>query len=168
MLRAISLFVVLMGLWLLLSGHYTPLITGFGVLSCALAVYIAFRMDIIDREGHPVHLSWRAPVYWLWLAWEIVKSNIEVALRCIRPGPPIAPLIVDAPVSQHSDLGIVTYANSITLTPGTVAMETFSDHIVVHALTQGFADGLLSGTMDRYVSLVEGGAGHPPAGEDPA
>ena len=156
MLRAISLFCVLFATWLLLSGHTDPMLVGFGVASCALAVYIARRMDIVDHEGHPVHLTWRIPLFWAWLGWQILKSSWDVARRCVSPGPPIDPRIIRVPVSQKTDVGVVTYANSITLTPGTVSMRTFRDEIEVHALTGAAADDIESGEMDRFVTKVEG------------
>lgn len=156
MLRAISLFCVLFATWLLLSGHTDPLLVGFGVASCALAVFIARRMEIVDHEGHPVHLSWRIPLFWAWLGLQILKSSWDVARRCVSPGPPIDPRVIRVPVSQKTDVGVVTYANSITLTPGTVSMRTFHSEIEVHALTGSSADDLEGGKMDRFVTRVEG------------
>ena len=39
------------------------------------------------------------------------------------------------PFSQKSDLGQTIFANSITLTPGTISVEVEEDHFLVHALT---------------------------------
>ena len=65
MLHAISLSAVLLGTWLLLSGYFTPLLISFGVLSLVIVICIAWRMDVIDHESHPVHLTWRIPAYWI-------------------------------------------------------------------------------------------------------
>ncbi len=158
MLRAVSLFAVLFVTWLLLSGVYEPLIVGFGVASCLLAVLIARRMEIVDHEGHPVHLGWRAPLYWVWLGWEVVKSNIDVAKRIVSPGLPISPTVVTVKTSQSTELGQVTYANSITLTPGTISLRVDKDSIYVHALSRDAAAALEQGEMDRRVTETEGGA----------
>jgi len=48
------------------------------------------------------------------------------------------------------------YANSITLTPGTVSVDLDPGVIVVHALHEDAADGVLEGEMDRRVSAGEG------------
>ena len=157
LLRAVSLLFILMAVWLLLSGHYDALIIGFGIASVLSVVWIARRMDIVDREGLPVHLSWKAPLYWLWLGWQVLKCNIDVAWRCVAPGPPISPRIVRVKASQTTDLGVVTYANSITLTPGTVSLRVERDHIRVHALTKAAADDLVAGAMDRTVQRLESG-----------
>jgi multicomponent Na+:H+ antiporter subunit E len=49
----------------------------------------------------------------------------------------------------------VIYANSITLTPGTVSVELENGSILVHALTKAGADGLSSGDMDRRSTVFE-------------
>ncbi|MEX1206005.1 MAG: Na+/H+ antiporter subunit E [Dongiaceae bacterium] len=158
MAHAISLALVLYGLWLLLSGHYEPLLLGFGVLSCALVVAIALRMDVVDKEGHPVHLGWRALAYWPWLLLEIAKSNIDVARRVLHPALPISPTLVRVKASQSSDLGQVIYANSITLTPGTVSIELEDGMIDVHALTGETAAALEAGEMNRRILAMMGEA----------
>ncbi len=156
MLRAISLCVLLFALWLLLSGHFEPLLLALGAVSCVGVVAIAWRMDVIDREGHPVDLSWRIFLYWPWLLWQIVKANVEVARLILHPALPIAPLMRKVPTSQGSELGQVIYANSITLTPGTVSVDVEPSAIHVHCLTPGLAADLDSGDMDRRVTGVEG------------
>jgi multicomponent Na+:H+ antiporter subunit E len=150
-----SLAACLAVLWLLLSGHGEPLLLGLGLTSVALSVYIAHRMDVIDHEGHPIHLGWRAPLYWLWLLWEIIKSNIDIARAILHPKMPIAPSVFDVEASQKTEIGQVVYANSITLTPGTVTIAMAGNKLTIHALTQGSRDGLLTGDMDRRVSRVE-------------
>jgi multicomponent Na+:H+ antiporter subunit E len=155
-LRAFSLGLVLFVLWFLLSGHATPLLLGLGVVSSLCVVLIARRMDVIDPEGHPIHLSWQAVLYWPWLVVEIFKANIDVARAIVRPRMPIRPTVLRVKASQKSDLGRVIYANSITLTPGTVTLSVDGETLEVHALTPGAAEDLLSGDMDRRVTIVEG------------
>lgn len=156
MVHAISLALVLFALWLLLSGHYVPLLIGLGALSVLLVVTIALRMDVVDREGHPIHLSPKALLYWPWLGWEIVKANLDVARRILSPTLPISPTVIRLKASQKSDLGRVIYANSITLTPGTVSIDIDGEHIEVHALTREAAQALRTGDMDRRVTRFEG------------
>lgn len=156
MKHAISLSLVLFGVWLLLSGHYVPLLLTFGVVSTVIAVYVSMRMDVIDHEGHPVHLSWRAIIYWPWLIWQIILANIDVAKRILKPGLSISPHVVVLPTSQKTELGKVIYANSITLTPGTVSMELANGRVIVHALSVEAAEDLIEGTMDRKVTTMEG------------
>lgn len=158
MLHAISLTAVLFGAWLLLSGRFTALPISFGVLSVAVAVGIALRMDVIDHESHPVHLTWRIPAYWFWLLVKIVKSNLDVARTILGVGDPPAPNMATVKPSQRTELGQVIHANSITLTPGTIAIELEDGEITVHALTRASAEDLATGAMDERVSRLEGAA----------
>ena len=160
LLHSISLGLVLFGVWLLLSGLFEPLLLGLGVLSCVIVVLIAHRMDVIDREGLPIHLGWRIVAYWVWLAVEIVKANLDVARRVLDPKLPIHPVLVRVKASQASELGQVIYANSITLTPGTVSMQVEGGEILVHAIARETAEDLERGEMDRRVTAVSerGGA----------
>jgi len=158
-LSGVVLFVVLMAVWLLNSGHYTPLMIGFGVASSLFVVFLSWRMGIVDREGLPVHLLPRATLYAPWLFKEIFKANVDVGRRVLIPfEPDISPRLFDTGVTQKSDLGRVIYANSITLTPGTVSVGVRGAYITVHAIAEDVADGLQEGEMDRRVTWLEGEA----------
>lgn len=156
MLHAASVFLVLYAFWLLLSGLFTPFLLAAGA-GCALAVLaFARRMDVIDHEGHPIHLGWRALIsYWPWLIKEIAKSSWDVSRRILDPRLPISPTLARFRPSQKSELGLVIHANSITLTPGTVAVEVEADEFLVHALTREAAAGLAGSEMDRRVAALE-------------
>ncbi len=157
-LHALSLWVALYTLWLLLSGHFTPLLLTLGLLCSGIIVGIARRMEVIDHESHPLHLTPRILAYWLWLLWEIAKANVAVAKILLHPALPISPTVVKVAASQHSELGKVIYANSITLTPGTVSMSVEDAYIEVHALTADMAESLTTGEMGRRVMKMEGGS----------
>ena len=156
--HALSLGCVLFGTWLLLSGHYDPLLIGLGLASCAAVVYFTHRMDVIDHEGHPVHLTLRGVGYWPWLLVEILKANIDVARRILTPGASISPTMLRVRSTQPTDLGRVIFANSITLTPGTVSVDVGEGEILVHALSRDGADDLAAGEMDRRVTRMAGGS----------
>ncbi|MCH7832977.1 MAG: Na+/H+ antiporter subunit E, partial [Proteobacteria bacterium] len=114
---------VLFCLWMLLSGFFVTLLLSLGMVSVALVVWIAHRMDVIDHEGHPIHLTIRALFYWPWLIVEIIKANIDVARAIVRRRMPINPSVIEVKATQETELGQVIYANSITLTPGTVTID---------------------------------------------
>ena len=160
MLHTLGLGVVLSCLWLLLSGLFDNLlILSLGLASVLFVLHIANRMDVIDHEGHPVHLGRRVVAYWPWLLWEIVKANIDVAKIIISPKMEIQPHFFEVDASQTSELGHVIYANSITLTPGTVTVDVDDGVLRIHALTNDAADGVISGEMDKKVASVESGDG---------
>jgi len=158
MIRSVILFVHLMAVWLLLSGHYTVTMITYGVLSCAAIVALGAHLRILDHEALPTHLGLAPFLYLPWLFKEIVLSNIAVVKVILDPKLPIHPRILRIRASQKTDVGQVIYANSITLTPGTVTLDVRDGHFLVHALTTESAEGLLTGEMDRRVSHLESNA----------
>lgn len=155
-MRLVSTFLVLFAFWLLLSGFFTAFLMVAGAVSALGVVLFGRRMDIADREGHPVHLAPRALlVYWPWLIKEIVKSAWQVSTIILHPSLPISPVLVRIPISQKTDVGRTVFANSITLTPGTISVEVGRDEILVHALTRSGARELAAGEMDRRVTEFE-------------
>ena len=156
MKRGLILFVALFGVWLLLSGHYTQTLMTYGALSCLGVVLLVGYLGILDEEALPAHLGIRPFLYGPWLLKEIVLSNLSVAKVILSPDLPIRPRILRVDASQKTDVGRVTYANSITLTPGTVTLDVRDGKLLVHALTTDSAEGLLSGEMDRRVARLEG------------
>jgi multicomponent Na+:H+ antiporter subunit E len=161
MLRApawalLPLIATLFAFWLLLSGVYTPFLLGAGLGAAIAVAALAWRMELADREGHPVHLTLGAVLYWPWLVKEIVKSGWQVARIIVHPRLPVSPALVRFKPSQASTVGVVTHANSITLTPGTITVEADHDSFLVHALTRASAEGLEGSEMDRRVCRLEG------------
>jgi len=156
--HSVSLFVFLCLFWLLLSGFFTAFLLSAGV-GCALAVvWFARRMDVVDAEGHPIHLGPRMLLYWFWLIKEIVKSAWNVSMIIVNPKLPISPTLVRFRPTQKTELGLVIHANSITLTPATITVEAGPDEFLVHGLTRGGAEGVIDSEMDRRVTACEGGA----------
>ena len=147
----VSLAALLFAFWLGLSGHFDPLLLGLGLASTLLAVHLAHRMDILDHETHPALLTARLVRYWVYLGGEVVKTNIDVIRRILRPGRSISPRVVRLPLPQKTDLARVIYANSITLTPGTVTLQLEDDTVLVHALSREAAAELANGRMAAAV-----------------
>lgn len=146
------------GLWLLLSGHYTGLLLTLGLVSALGVSLIASRMGVLDGEGLPLSILLRLPKVTLWLIWEILKSNWGVVKVILNPGS-ATPQLVSVKATQKTAAGLVTHANFITLTPGTVSIDVDEQDntILVHGLTAEFAEGCLDPEMDRRVSALEGG-----------
>jgi multicomponent Na+:H+ antiporter subunit E len=153
---AFSSAIVLFVFWLLLSGYFTAFLVTMGALCAVAIVALGRRMEVIDREGHPIDMGWRVFTYWPWLLKEIAKSAWDVSRIIVDPRLPISPRLVRAKTSQKTAVGVVTYANSITLTPGTISVDVRVGEILVHALTLESAAGLLEGEMDRRVTRFEG------------
>jgi len=157
MLQRATLFALFYAFWILMSGHAEPFLLAAGAGSSAAVVWFAHRMDVADREGHPVHLGWSALGYWPWLVKEILKSAVDVSKRIVDPRLPVSPTVVRFRPRQKTVVGLVTHANSITLTPGTLSVEVGAEQFVVHGLTRAGAEGCIDSEMDRRVERFEGG-----------
>jgi len=156
MFRLLSLILVLTAVWLLLSGHFYPLFYFLGAVSVAISVWVSARMKVVDHEGHPVQIAGRVFIYFPWLFKEIIKSNIDVARIVLTPSLPIDPRVITVKASQKTAVGRTIYANSITLTPGTITIDVRGSELQVHALTEASAEGVRSGEMDAHVTRFEG------------
>ena len=123
MTHSVSAFFSLYVFWLLLSGYFTPFLMTAGA-GCALAVVLfTRRMQVLDPEGQPLQLVPRTLTYWPWLLMEVLKSGWDVSRIIVDPRLPISPTLVRFKPSQKTTVGLVTHANSITLTPGTLTVE---------------------------------------------
>jgi multicomponent Na+:H+ antiporter subunit E len=157
-MRYLSLAGFLFAFWLALSGHFTPMLIVLGLASTGACVLMARRMRVADGEGHPLELLRGAVTYWPWLLREIAKSAWAVTKIILDPKLPISPTMTVVRASQRTTAGIATYANSITLTPGTITVAVSGNELTVHALVREGALDLEAGGMDRRVSQFEGSA----------
>lgn len=162
-MHALSMIASLMLFWLMISGDFGVLNLVLGLVSSLLVVAISMRMDVVDGESQPIHLTPRLPMYWGWLIVQVLKSNLEVIYRIWAPANAISPNLVRLRMSQQTALGRVIYANSITLTPGTVALNVEGNEILVHALSRTDSENLRQGEMDRRVRHLECGCLSQPA-----
>ncbi len=145
----IGLLLALIALWLGLSGHYTTLILSLGGVSILLSMILAYRFDITDSESSPYLRLPRIFIYWVWLIGEIIKANWIVIKACLKSNIDIKPALVKVRTACESDLAKTVFANSITLTPGTVSVQVEGDKILVHALYEDEAGPGAFDEMDR-------------------
>lgn len=120
--------------WLGNSGHYKPLMLFFGAASVIVTLILARRLEIVDREGAPYVRLPALMGYYPWLTIEVIKSNWIVIKACLRADLDIVPTLTKIRTTCKSDLGRVTFANSLTLTPGTVTVDIDGDKLLVHGL----------------------------------
>ncbi len=155
-MRLIGLGVSLLIYWLALSGHYTAFLTTLGIACVVFVVWVSYRIGIVDSEGDPFELLPSAMSYWPWLVVEIVKSALSVSRIILSPSLPISPTMTRVVGQQRTSAGLATYANSITLTPGTITTDVDGPILTVHALTEAGAIDLEAGGMDARVKQFEG------------
>lgn len=156
------LVLLLVAAWLALSGSHTktPLIFGFGVGSVLLVTWLAARMSRqsgADPYGpRLLGLLLRLPRYLAFLFVKIVRSNLRVTRLLLDPRVSVKPRLLRMRSGPRSELGQVIYANSITLTPGTVTLDLRDDELLVHALGPVSAHSVVNGEIDRAVRRLEG------------
>jgi len=157
MLYLVFLTIGLITFWLLMSGYWdNPLILTFGVISVILCVFIAWRIQKKFPFHKGISLLPGLPLFWLWLFKEVVIANIDVLKRIWFPNKyPLSPTIRTLPMSQKTRLGKTTYANAITLTPGTISMDVTGNEVTVYGLLEDAVDDLEKGEMDKRVSELE-------------
>ncbi len=151
------LVVTMAVLWMLLSGYFKAQLLILGVMSVALVIYLAHRMGVLTHRGHPIYFRFfHIFKYWAWLAKEILVSNIDVTKRILSRQMPIRPTLRRVTATPKSDMGRAIYANSITLTPGTTAINFTPDgDILVHALHEDSLHELEGGEMAEHIKDVE-------------
>lgn len=156
-LTAVIMFVF----WVLLSGEFTFILILSGVISSLLVSYWSHDLLIGNAD---IRLGVKRLLgfirYLPWLLRQIVISNIDLVYRTLHPRMPIDPVIISFKNELKTEIGMVTLANSITLTPGTVTIEVNKGEFIVHAIAREPAESLLSGEMQRKVLEIEGGCGN--------
>ena len=133
---AFILTLAMVAAWLTLSGYFIPMILTFGAISIVLVVWMCRRMGILDGETVPYLSLLPTTSYFVWLFVEIVKANMQVVKAVLSPDLEVSPTLVKIPLNTDIDIAETMFANSITLTPGTVSVDMEPDHILVHALLE--------------------------------
>ena len=144
-----GLLIGLAVLWFGLSGQTSPFFLGLAAISILLTVLLCVRLKLLGRDASPYHRVVQLTLYTGWLIVQIVKSNIAVIARVLGPRHAIDPALVRVRTQAQTSLGRTLFANSITLTPGTVTVEVDGDKVLVHALVRENASVASFEPMDR-------------------
>ena len=97
------------------------------------------------------------------------RQNLQVAKLILSPKMNIRPHLIRVPAPQRTTLGRVIYANTITITPGTISLDVHDDVILVHALSDDMASQDSAGETAKVISWLERKVkADPPASTPPA
>lgn len=150
---------ILMALWLILSGrfYFEPIF--YGAVSVALVVWLNSKIRHIPLSNGEILTGQRIKIlrlltYIPWLLWQIVMSAFFVAYLTLHPKMPINPMIVRFRSNLPNSLAKVILGNSITLTPGTLTLDIRGDYFTVHAIVDKVEQDLVSGDMESRVGLL--------------
>lgn len=163
MAYAPGLAAALAAFWLALSGHFDPLLLGLGLLAVFAALWLTARLEVISLEASPYHRSPQLLAYLGWLVAEIAKANVQVIGQVFAPTERLKPGMSRVRTVGRSDLARALFANSITLTPGTVTVDVEGDQLLVHALQATNAEPGAFTDMDRRSALAADGRTRLPA-----
>ena len=155
-MRNFFILTFLVVLWLLMSGLYKTLILVFGLSSVLLVMFVMKRMS--EKDGYEVEINLKISdtlKYLFWLLVEVAKCNVAVVKLLLARKVKISQEFVEISVSTNSDLSQVIFANSITLTPGTVTVETENNSLLVHVLNLDNNTESELGNMGHRVSNLE-------------
>ncbi|MGH7313209.1 MAG: Na+/H+ antiporter subunit E [Candidatus Rokuibacteriota bacterium] len=149
-MSTLLVFALCFAFWLALSGSAAPLPLALGAVSSAAVAWANRDLEMVSLAAR---CSPRFLLYVPWLLKEIVVANIQVARLVLHPRLPIDPVVVRFDTRLSGDLARTTFANSITLTPGTVTLDVDGSEFVVHAVARTMAD-LAGGAMERRIAAV--------------
>lgn len=157
MIYVIGLVTALTLLWWGMSFVTDPIVLSLGAVSILISVIAAMRMGLRDRESSPYHRIFGFIGYMPYLVGEIIKANLTVIKAILSPDLNIEPTLVKVKSTCRSDLSKVIFANSITLTPGTVTLRVDNDVLLVHGLYEADAQPEAFEEMDRRASIAGDG-----------
>ncbi len=149
--------------WNLLGGKYSLKFLTYGAVTSIAAAWLCVPLMLIPNASgtkkyfiFDVNLG-KYIIYWIWLLNEVVKANIDVAKATVKPEMVINPRLIRFRIKFDNPMAHATLANSITLTPGTVTLNVTEDGLYeIHALTDGAAEGLLEGGMQKRIAELFG------------
>ena len=163
MKHLVVLTCVLFFFWILLSGKFDLKFLTYGALTAVISAWICVPLLLLpNAKGTKKYFIFDVPlakyaVYWLWLLNEVVKANIDVVKATVKSEMVINPRVIRFRIKMDNPMAHATLANSITLTPGTVTLNVTEDGLYeIHALTDGAAEGLLEGGMQKRIADLFG------------
>jgi len=169
-LQPVMVFVILMATWMIFSGLFDAFHLTLGVISCAFVTWLSSDLFFAERNdplSHRLRQAVRMAAYILWLLWEILLANIHLLRLAFGPKENLHPQIVRRETHLATDFEKFLFANSITLTPGTVTIKILGDTFYIHAISDLTARGLLDGEMERRIAAIfADGANREPTSAD--
>ncbi len=154
----LATFTILVAFWIFMSGLFDAWHLGLGIVSCALVAYLSSDLLFKKFMSGTRLKETRAFVGYLpWLLYQIYLANIYVVKVSLGRNldARIFPHIIKFKTRLKSEMALTAFANSITLTPGTITVDIKDGYFYVHALDKSLADSL-PGEMEDRVARIYG------------
>ena len=150
----LATFVAMFTFWVVLSGMFDAFHLTLGVISCLLVAH--FSHDLLfygDDDQSWVRGLWGFITYVPWLFYQIIIANLQVAYVVLHPNmfELIDPHVIRFKTKLKRPISKVIFAQSITLTPGTITVSIHDDEFSVYALTRNASESL-PGEMETRVA----------------
>lgn len=163
-------FLVLLAFWFALSRRFEPLFIVLGVVTAAGVTALGQRLsaathssgDLRVSAGDLVRLAPRAVGFAVWLTGRAVVAGAQVAWLALSPRLEMTPCVLRFRTELHSSVARTVFTNAISLVPGTLTVDLDGADVVVHALSPGAVDDLISGQLQNRVARFTGEAPQPP------
>ena len=142
LIHKLSMFVVLFGFWMVLSGRTETKFIVYGLITALLTTWVTYPLLLVpNKDGSKQYFVFGVSIpkfimYFFWLMWQLVLANVDVLLATTAQELDIDPKVVRFYFRADNPMASVVLANSITLTPGTVTINVTDDGLYeIHALT---------------------------------
>lgn len=159
-MRYLALFILTFGFWLLLTFDLSManLIAGCVSALTTSLLFTKYFFHKVVKFIQPLRYFWLL-VYLVIFTWECIKANFDVAYRVLHPAMPIKPGIVKVKLGLQSDFARTMLANSITMTPGTIAVDIVDDDLYVHWIYVSSEDPevysqKIAGKFEKYIKKI--------------
>ncbi|SHF70142.1 multisubunit potassium/proton antiporter, PhaE subunit [Loktanella atrilutea] len=149
------LTLLLVVVWCLLNNSLTLGTVVFGTI---LGLLIPILTSAYWPDRPPVARPFGMIVYCVIVIFDIIKSNITVALQILfRGNDSLQPAWITVPLDLRKPEAITILAGSITLTPGTLSADLSADGtaLLVHALHAPDPDAVRDDIKARYESRLK-------------
>ncbi|WP_049889566.1 monovalent cation/H+ antiporter subunit E [Natronolimnohabitans innermongolicus] len=160
LLRASVAGVIAFGFYLVLGGtvygFLDPFVLGSGVVTGLIAGGLLRNVafETTPSVGPVLSTIGRGILFVPYLLWEITKANVQFAYVVLHPRLPIDPRLDRVDAAVGSGMSVTAFANSITLTPGTLTVDAHGHHLLIHSLNASAQEDLFEGVHERPVRYL--------------
>ena len=151
-----------MSVWLLLNASLsqTVIISGL-IATIVITLVFSVRFSVFSEMKLNPKAIGAFIIFFFVFTGELIKANVDVALRVLSPVIPINPGIVEIKTNLKTDIGRLFLANSITLTPGTLTVDIKGDRLFIHWIDVTSKDieattKEIAGSFEKYLEVIYG------------
>lgn len=158
-MKYLTTFVTLLLVYLLLAGFTVDEVILGSIVSAVLTLILVNYVNLQIDWLFPIKLLKFLFIYLPVFIWKLILANLDVARRVLSPRIPLNPGIVKMKTDLKGDIGKLTLANSITLTPGTLSIDVEDDYVFVHTIdvkgkTESENQANISGPFEKILGGI--------------